>query len=290
MSEKDKDKENIDASSTDKDKDKDVEVKDKDKDVEVKERKTRKIQINVSRDKEIEALQKELAEFKLAMEAKEEKWEEEKQKLEDEKVTTVEELTEKKAILEKQALEAFEKDKKEIMELAKSGSLSDEQLAEIEEKLSSPKNLSIVKGLITMLAPKKDGDGEGDKGTGEGTNEKKPPAGKATFTPPKDAKQYENPEALIGELYHKGYYATDVTLQERNDAREKIDKLFEALIGGKAWAQMKAGYSGSGSERFPEAKITECPRCKEIIVGEPLRCPKCGVDLQQKMRKRGEVD
>jgi len=271
---KDKKKEEIDASSTEKNN------KDNKEEVVVKEQKTRKIQINVSRQKEIDELQKEIAEQKVAMEAKETKWEEEKQKLEDEKTATNEVLAEKKAILEKQALEQFEADKKEIMELAKDGSLTDEQMAEIEERLASPKNLEIVKGLITMLVPKVVAKVEGETKDG-----KKPPQGKAPFTPPKDAKEFANPEELIGSLYNKAYYDPKATIQQKKEAVEKIDKLFTSLIEGKAWAQLKSGLG-----RYPEAKISECPRCGEIILGEPDKCPKCKVDLQQKMRKRGEVD
>jgi len=189
MSDKDKEKKPLetDAEGTD-DKDND---KDDDKDVDVKERKTRKIQITVSRDKEIEALTKELAEKDAMLEKEKEEREEREQKLADEKTAIEEELTEKKAILEKQALEAFEKEKKEILELAKSSNLSDEQMADIDERLTTPEKLEMVKALITMLAPKQDKTDAGDA-------DKKPPSGKAPITPPPtrkgDSKVYDSPE------------------------------------------------------------------------------------------------
>jgi len=257
-------------------------IDDKEEDVEVKEKKTRKIQINISRDKEIEALQKEKAELEAKFEREKEEREEKEQKLEAEKTAIQDELTEKQAILEKQALEAFEKEKKELLEIARSRNLSDEQMADIEERLTTPERLEMVKGLVAMLAPKPVEDNPSE-------TDKKPPSGKATLTPPArkgDSEVFADPEALISKLYWTAYYAREgeVTVQERKKAVDKINKLFNALIGGKAWKQMRSG------ERMPANKITECPHCHEIIVGTPDTCPKCGWNLQEKMRKQGEEE
>jgi len=248
-------------------------------DVVVKERKTRKIQINVSREKEIDALQKEKAELEAKFEKEREEREEKEQKLEAEKIAIQDELTEKQAILEKQALEAFDKDKKELLELAKSRSLSDEQMADIEERLTTPERLEMVKGLITMLAPKPE--------VKSPETEKKPPSGKATLVSPErkgDSEVFDSPEALMSKLYWQAYYAREgeVTVQERKQAIDKINKLFNALIGGKAWKQLRGG------EQMPANKVTECPHCHEIIIGTPDKCPKCGWDLQEKLRRQGE--
>jgi len=254
-------------------------AEDNDDEVEVRERKTRKIQINVSRQKEIDELQREKAELEAKLERERVEREEREQKLEDEKTKIQEELTEKQAILEKQALEAFDKEKKELLELARGRSLSDEQMAEIEEKLTTPERLEMVKSLVAMLAPKPE--------VTPLEAEKKPPSGKATLVSPSrkgDSEVFADPEALISNLYYKAYYAREgeVTVQERKQAIDKINKLFNALIGGKAWKQMRSG------ERLPANKVTECPHCHEIIVGTPATCPKCGWDLQEKMRVQGE--
>lgn len=253
-------------------------------DVEVMEKKTktRKLQINISRDKEVEALQKEKLELESRLKRMEEESEVAKQKMEDEKTTIQEQLDEKQAILEKQALEAFEKDKNELLMLAKNSNLTDEQMADIEERLTTPEKLEMVKGLITMLVPKteeKDTVGKGE--------EKKIPEGKATITQLErrgDSKVYESPEALISDLYWKAYYARDnqVTVQERRDARDKITQLLNDMIGGKGWKELKEGV------RMPEGKISYCPKCYQVIVGVHEKCPHCGHDLQEKLRKQEE--
>ena len=283
MSEKDKDKEpQTNTDGTDEG-NTDTNGEEEEEEVVVKEKKHRKIQINVSRDKEIEALTKELAEKDAMLEREKEEREEREQKLEDEKTKIQEELTEKQAILEKQALEAFEEEKKQILELAKNSKLSDDQMAEIEERLTTPEKLETVKALITMLSPEPDGEGQGEK-----SDDKKPPSGKAPIsTPPErrtDGEVFDDPESLMASLYWKAYYAKDneVTVQERAEALRKINKLFQDLIGGKAWKQLKDG------ERLPEIKVTQCPKCFDIIVGTPDKCPKCGHDLQERLRKRGE--
>jgi len=249
----------------------------------VKNPKKRTIQINVSRDKEIEELNKRNAELELKAKQLEEEREAEKLKLEDEKKAIREELEEKQVILEKQALEAFEKEKAEVIAMAKERELSDEQMAGIEERLTDPEKLEMVKSLIGMLAPKAEIKPIEDL-------EKKPPTGKATIIIPVrkgTSTAYDTPEKLMTDLYYKAYYARDgeVTIQERADARKKIDQLFKALIEGKAWGQMK-----TGERRLPNQKVTFCPRCHNIIVGIPDKCPSCGHDLQEKLRKQGERD
>ena len=278
MSEEDN-KKKIDADSTE-----DNTKENDDADVIVKEKKAKKrtIQINVSRDKEIEALNKRNAELELKAKQIDDEREAEKLKLEDEKKAIKEELEEKQAILEKQALEAFEKEKAEVIAMAKDRELSDEQMTGIEERLTDPEKLEMVKSLIGMLAPKAEIKPP-EKLVG------KPPAGKASITTPPtrqgSSEVYDTPEKLMTALYWKGYYARDgeVTVQERADARKKIDQLFSALIEGKAWEQLRGG-----KKRLPNQKVTFCPRCHDIIVGTPDKCPKCGHDLQEKLRKQGE--
>jgi len=273
----------IKLSEKDKKEDPKVDAKgtDEEEEVEVKEKKTRKIQINVSRQKEIDELQKEKAELEAKLEREKVEREEKEQKLADEKLKIEEELAEKQAILEKQALESFEKEKKSLLEFAKERKLTDEQMADIEERLTTPEKLEMVKSLVNMLAPKAPEKLEPEKKT--------PPTGKATITSPVTRKagseEYDSPEALISDLYYKAYYARDgeVTVQERRKALKKIDGLFKALIGGKAWMQLR-----KNEQRMPNQKVTFCPHCHNVIVGTPDKCPHCGHDLQEKMRSQGE--
>jgi len=54
------------------------------------------------------------------------------------------------------------------------------------------------------------------------------------------------------------------------------------MIGGKGWKQLKEGV------RMPEGKIAFCPKCYKVIMGTPAKCPHCGHDLQEKLRKQEE--
>jgi len=249
-----------------------------DDDVTVKQKQHRKIEIKVDRDPEITALQKELAEEKAKREAEAKTWEEEKEKLIGEKQVIGEELGEKKAILEKAALEAFEKEKAGIIDICKTSGLTEEQVEEIEGKLTSPRDINTVKTLVNILIaskPKTNGEGgqpaegEGDKGA-----TKKAPAGKPVFTPPKGAKEYEDVRSMVDGLYKTAYYDPEATLEEKQEAIKKIDKLWDAFIHGKSWKSLRAG------GRFPLGQVGQCPRCGEVFMGEPPeKCPKCSQDL-----------
>lgn len=243
-------------------------------DVIVKEKKTRKIQIDVTRDPEIEALQKELAELKTKQESDNKAWQEKEKTLTEEKKGIEEELTEKKNILEKQALEKFEVEKAAILKLCLDSGLDEDKIAEIEEKLAKPKNLELVKGLVNMLISVKappapvQNDGKGERPT-------KKPQGKSTFTPPADAKTYEDERTMINELYkrvknEKGQF----TVQEQREAINMKTKLLDTLLKSKSWQQLREGIS------IGKHTIMNCPKCGYTIIGKvPDRCPKCNFNF-----------
>lgn len=248
--------------------------KDKKDDPEVTiQKKKTKIDIKIDREPEIDALQKELAEEKAKFKAEQERWEEKEQKLIGEKKVTEEELTEKSAILEKAALEAFEAEKTNVLKLCEK--LTDEQKEEIEAMLDSPAKLGTVKNLVNMLLPKED-EGEGDEGKGGEKPAKKAPAGKPVFTPPKDAKEYEGVRAMVDKLYKTAYNDPEATVEDKQEAEKKINALWTAFIHGKSWKSLRAG------GRYPLGEVMACPKCGRIYFDNlPAQCenPQCGANL-----------
>jgi len=223
-------------------------------------------------------LQKQLAELKIELDREKAERDTEKQKMITEKQEVDEKLTEYEAEKEKIALEAFEKDKKDILELCKTSGLKEEQIAEITEKLESPKNLATVKALVNMMTtfmPKKEDKKEDDE-------PKKPTQGKAPMVPPppEDSKEYLSGIQMVDELYKIAYDKTGVyTKQQKKAADDKINKLWNALIGGQSWKQLKKGATMAG---VSGKQIMSCPRCKGTIVTEPPipdKCPYCGFDF-----------
>lgn len=259
---------------------------DDDPEVVIKKKKSKKIEIKVDRDPEIDALQKELAEQNAKYEAEKKKWEEEREKTVGEKQVLEEELGEKKAVIEKAAMEAFEKKKLSILEICKTSGLSEEQIEEIQGKLTSPKEIDTVESLVNILSTQAqaltDKTGEGDEGATP-QSDKKPPAGKPVFTPPKGAKEYEDVRSMVDGLYETAYYNPDATMEEKKEAQKKIDQLWQSFIGGKSWSSLREG------KRFPTGQVTQCPKCGEVFVGTPPeKCPKCKHKLD--ILKEGDSD
>lgn len=253
-----------------------------DPEVTIHKKKT-KIDIKIDREPEIDALQKELAEEKAKFKAEQDKWEAKEQKLIGEKKVTEEELTEKSAILEKAALEAFEAEKTNVLKLCEK--LTDEQREEIEAMLDSPTKLGTVKNLVNMLLPKEDEGGEGDEGKGgekPSTKPKKAPAGKPVFTPPKDAKEYEDARVMVDKLYKTAYSDPEATVEEKQEAEKKINALWSAFIHGKSWKSLRGG------GRYPLGEVMACPKCGRIYFDSlPTQCenPECGANLSKVGKK-----
>lgn len=208
--------------------------------------------LKAEHDKELEEKEKEL----------------EKMRVEKEKAE--EELNTKTAILEKAAIERFEKEKNDILELCKNSKLNEEQVAEIEEKLQTPEDISKVKSLVNMLVsfiPKEEEKLEGEK-------PKKIPQGKAPITPPPEGDQYEGGVQMIDSLYDMAYGRHldgkwKYPEKQRSEADMKVRQLIQSLIDGKSWKQMKEGI---GIDKI--MSTIKCPGCGRTIVGEvPDKCP-----------------
>lgn len=241
--------------------------------------KTTKIKVDINRDPEIEAIRSELEKTKLEKQKIEEQSLSDKKRLEEAKVAAEKELEEKKAILEQQALQEFDKEKSTILNSVKESRLTDEQKAEIEEKLQDPKNLEIVKSLVTMMVESIKSEEEEKKALEEKA-QKKAPTGKAPFIPQDtSAEQFESPVAMVDELYKRAYEQPHLyTKQQQEDAKKKIDGLFNSLINGKSWSQLREG------EKIPSHKlnIQACPKCNRTFIGElPPKCPTCGFNLSK---------
>lgn len=247
--------------------------------------KTRKIRVDVTMTKEMKDIQEQLRIAKNELESVTTKSTAEKEQLLGDKEKIETELKEKTAILEQQALDEFEREKKTLLELASKSKLTKEQVDEIEKKLSTPKNLEVVKGIMEMMLSAITSPPE-EK---EKDKEKKPPAppsGKATFTVPDGSETFANNVAMIDELYDRAYYHKDkYTPEQVSDAKRKIDTIFQSLISGPSWDAMKKG------EKIPLPKIMACPKCGTTIIGElEDKCAKCGFSLGKTgdaMRGRG---
>lgn len=235
-----------------------------------------KIKVTVDRDKEVDSLQQELAGVQAELKAAKDANEAEKKTLSDEKKRIEDELAEKKAILEQQALAAIEKEKADILDLAKQGKLSDEQINEIEAKLEKPQNIGLVKDFVTMLvstiAKEKPPEKELPKTS---------PSGKAPITPPTSGgDEFTTSRELIDDIYRKIQYPTQYTKEEVEEAKKKRDQLLTSLIKGKSWEQLKAG------QRLSPFKIMNCPNCSGTIIGQiPDTCPYC----KFKLSKTGDI-
>lgn len=222
--------------------------------------------IEISRQPEIDSLQAELQKAKTELETSKKLSVDEKKVLEEEKKRIEDELKEKRAILEAQALSQLEKERNDIMELAKKSKLTEEQISDIEKKLEDPKSVGVIKDLITMLASNVK-ETPPDK-------KKETPSGKAPIIPPSSGEVgegFETKQAVVDELYKRAYYfPNQYTKEQVEDAKKKIETLLRSMITGKSWKQMQEG------ERLPAFKMMECPKCHGTIVGEvPERCPYC---------------
>lgn len=262
------------------------ETKDKttDEETDGEEKGTRRIKVNVTMTKEMKDLQEKLKNAENQLTSLTTKSTTEKEELLAAKEKLEQDLKEKTAILEQQALDDFEKEKKALLDMASKSKLTKEQLEEIEKKLSTPKNLEVVKGIMEMMIsaitppPEEEKDKKKEKIP--------PPTGKAPFAPPTDAETFKDKVAMVDELYDRAYYHKDkYTPEQTADAKRKIDTLFQSLIKSPSWDAMRKG------EIIPLPKIMACPKCGVTIIGEPAdKCENCGFSLGKTgdaMRGRG---
>lgn len=239
------------------------------------EPKERKLKVEVSRDPEIESLNSELAKLRQEYDKEKEEKEALTQKFETEKGELADKVTTYEAEKAQMALEQFEKDKKDIIDICKVSGLKDEQIKEIDEKLKTPQQLETVKQMVNMMVtviPKRE-----EKALEPPTSA---PAGKATITtpesPPTDNISSPDSIKMVDEIYdiindRSGKY----TVGQKKEANDKRMKLWNSLIHGKAWEQLRKNTSiGTGT-------TMSCPQCGVTIHGTiiPEKCENCGFDF-----------
>ena len=233
----------------------------------------RKLKVEISRDKEVDSLQEELNKIKTELDAEKTTKAEFEQKSDAEKLELTDKVTQYEAEKAQMALEQFEKDKKDIVDLCKaSGSLKDEQIKEIEDGLKTPQQLESVKKMVNMMLaafPKKE---EPPK------EPEKAPAGKAPMTPPEVPAVDVNKDGvkMIDEIYaiindREGKY----TPQQKKEANDKRLQLWNSLIHGKSWEDLRKGTP------IGTAVTMSCPQCGATIHGDkvPEKCPNCAFDF-----------
>lgn len=176
-------------------------------------------------------------------------------------------LTEKDAILGQQALDAMEKRKTEIMDMARKGKLTDDQIAEIEEKMTDPKAVESIYTMVKIIS---------DNVSAVKKELPRIPSGKASITPPRhEGEDYDSEKELIADLYRKAYdpkARATTTMEERAEAVEKINQLWSSLLKNPTKTSNKRIFD-----------LSECPQCG--FVNETLRnkaeteitCAKCGM-------------
>jgi rubrerythrin len=176
------------------------------------------------------------------------------------------ELEEKKSIIEQSAMSELEKEKQSVLDLLNESDLSYEQKQAIEDKLDNPANLELVKAML------------GTKQT------KKPPKGKAPFLPPSSS-GHESTTQLLDDLYDKAYVSSSKYDKETvEDAKKKIQTLWNSLLEGDSYSQMRDPANLSMVEK--RAKLMSCPKCGYTLVNTEV-CPNCGEDWSREaVRKR----
>lgn len=203
----------------------------------------KKIDIQVGRDPEIEALRKEL--------------EDERKKTKD----AEEKLTEFEAEKTQRALEAFDEEKEKLLELAKD--LPQEKLDELGEKIT-PENIEGIKHTMRMMLG---GDLEG----------KKTPTGKATLQGKGDQKStLQEKQEMIQKLYYDAYKNKNIGIEEQKEAEAKINKLWKSFLKNPTRLKLR----GLGRVGPSNVINTSCLNCGyPLAVGseqKTAKCPKCG--------------
>jgi len=241
-----------------------------------------KIRLEISRDPEIDALQKELAKLGQEHDALKKKTEDDEQKWIDEKGELEDKITVMTAEKEKRAMELFEQEKTDIVKLCEDSGLAEDKVNEIKEKLDSPQKLETVKALVEMMIavmPKPADDG------GQSTAKPNPddddtagkkPQGKAVITPPTALSQEEEDAVkIIDDVYHVLNNPQQYTPQQIKEAETKRKTLVNSMIKGKSWSELRKGMT------IGNRVTMACPSCGRTIVGEriPNNCQNCGFDF-----------
>jgi len=173
------------------------------------------------------------------------------------------ELIEKRAILEAQALAELEKSRTEIMDMAKIGKLSDDQLAEIEQKLEDPKQVESIKMMVKMIS-------DSVEKVKTELPKKKIPDGKTSIIPPnKSGQQFETESEVITSLYFTAYDPkAGATAEQKRDAIDKINQLWTTMLKNPVSRQPRKIIDVSACPQC--GHVNESPRGSIVIT-----CEKC---------------
>jgi len=181
----------------------------------------KKIKVNIDRSPEVEAIRAE-------------------------KEAVEQELAEKKAILEQQALEEFEQLKQRLSEKFNDQNILDcGSPSEVYSYIASVNKPQEQKRVPMGKAPMYSSDSGGAKDYGE----------------------------LLDQLYDTAYYNPKATPEERQEAKQKIDQLFDSLISGRSWEQLKRS---KAYDAIIKTNVESCPSCGKTLISG-ARCS-CGYD------------
>lgn len=236
------------------------------------EQKERKLKVEISRDKEVDSLQDELARIKQEYDVSKTKTEEEKQRFEAEKLELTDKVTQYEAEKAQLALEQFDKDKKDIIELCKASKLSEDKIKEVEEKIKTPQQLETVKSMVNMMIAMM------PKPEEPKLEPKEPPAGKAPMASPETPKpdMIKDGIKMIDDIYNiLNDRSNKYTPVQKAEANAKRMQLWNSLIHGKSWDQLRKGVT------IGTAVTMSCPQCGTTIHGNriPEKCDNCGFDF-----------
>jgi ribosomal protein L32 len=170
-----------------------------------------------------------------------------------EKEAVEQELENKKAVLAQQALEAFEAHKQKLAK-----QFNDDGLLEC----TSPSELY---NRIAAYSEKE---------------ETKPsPKGKAPWIGNSGATGHKSQAELLDELYDKAYInSSKYTPEEVASAKQKIKTLWESLLTGRSWSQLK-----ENPRAIQQHKLSSCPNCGFTLV-DRTDCPNCGYDPTERQK------
>jgi ribosomal protein L32 len=114
----------------------------------------------------------------------------------------------------------------------------------------------------------------------EKTEDKKPaPHGKAQFLNPNDS-GFESHAELIDKLYFDAYYNPEADEALKKSSREKIDQLFDSLISGRSWEQLKRS---KVYDAIIKTNVESCPNCGKTLIDGAV-CS-CGYDPYSKKHR-----
>jgi len=212
-------------------------------------------------------------------------------KIEDELTQTKEKLGERDTQLGKIAMDAFEAEKKELIEAVKKD-LGEDKAKEVAEKITNPKQLEDVKGWLTVFvkAFKKEGDETGESKDNEGGESLGEGADSIPLKMPSRQQAFERGRDVINALYD----AYEVELFKKETGRDfDVGKLtqLEAKVN-KLWGSVLLGIAKRGGKVMGTAgefDVRTCQYCHKVFMGDKASCPYCEKTVQSHERGKANI-